>query len=75
MHGRVAAISICEAIEGNPPEEVTAEMKTLLKSKAKPYATMTEIARWWQSYGIIFPEEDLPSWPRKDLQLLIIFQA
>ncbi|KAH9212801.1 hypothetical protein DL95DRAFT_410862 [Leptodontidium sp. 2 PMI_412] len=61
QHTTVPANQICEAVSGEPPEGVTPNQVSELRSRAKPYSKLSESERWNEIFRLLFPGANIPS--------------
>jgi len=55
------AIIMCALLPDNPPEGITPELESRLRSRKKTNPTDTEEDRWSEIYKLLFPGEAVPS--------------
>lgn len=61
QHTTVPANQICEAVPGEPPEGVTPNQVSELRSRGKPYSKLSESERWNEIFRLLFPGANIPS--------------
>jgi hypothetical protein len=73
-HLIVVAVEICEVISGSPPEGITPENETKLRSRKKLNRDQSDEGRWKEMYQLLFLNEDVPL-PHKDISLKLFISA
>jgi hypothetical protein len=53
--------TICKRRPGTRTDGITPDMEKRLRSRKKTFANQTEEERWREIYGMLFPDEDVPT--------------